>query len=59
VSRLQEETTRALDAQAVKGRLLAQGAIPSDMTSKDFGALIANETKKWAEVVKVAGATVD
>jgi len=26
---------------------------------KDFAALIARETKKWAALVKTAGATID
>jgi hypothetical protein len=29
------------------------------MSSAEFAALIASETKKWAQVVKVSGAKVD
>jgi tripartite-type tricarboxylate transporter receptor subunit TctC len=59
VLRLQQETAKALSAPALKERLLAQGAIPSGMTSADFAKHIAAETAKWAGVVKVSGAKVD
>jgi tripartite-type tricarboxylate transporter receptor subunit TctC len=59
VNRLQQETAKALSAPALKERLLAQGAIPSGNTSAEFAKLIADETKKWALVVKASGAKVD
>jgi len=59
VSRLQQESAKALASPALKERLLAQGAIPSGMSSADFGRFIAAETAKWAQVVKVANAKVD
>ena len=59
VSRLQEETARALATPALKERLQAQGAIPSGMSPAEFSAFIAAETMKWAAVVKASGARVD
>jgi len=59
INRIQQETAKALVTPALKERLLAQGAIPSGMSSPDFAKLIAAETKKWAEVVKASGAKVD
>ena len=59
VSRLQQETAKALNAPAVKERLLAQGAIPSGNTPAEFAALIDAEIKKWEAVVKASGAKVD
>jgi tripartite-type tricarboxylate transporter receptor subunit TctC len=59
VTKLQQETAKALATPAMKERLLSQGAIPSGITSAEFSKLIAAETKKWAEVVKASGAKVD
>lgn len=59
VARLQRETAKALATPALKERLASQGAIASGNTSAEFAALIAKETKKWAQVVKVSGAKVD
>jgi tripartite-type tricarboxylate transporter receptor subunit TctC len=59
VNRLQLETAKALSAPALKERLLAQGAIPGGNTSAEFAKLIADETRKWALVVKASGAKVD
>jgi tripartite-type tricarboxylate transporter receptor subunit TctC len=59
VNRLQQETARALAAPAIKERLLSQGAIPGGNTPAEFAQLIADETKKWAQVVKASGAKVD
>ena len=59
VARLQHETAKALSSPALKERLLSQGAIPGGMSSADFTAFIAAETRKWAAVVKASGATVD
>ncbi len=59
VSRLQQESEKALKTPALNDRLLSQGAIPSGMTPAEFSAFIAAETKKWAGVVKQSGAKVD
>ena len=59
VNRVQAETAKALAAPAIKERLIAQGAIPSGMTSAEFARFIGAETAKWAKVVKASGAKVD
>ncbi|MBI5259351.1 MAG: tripartite tricarboxylate transporter substrate binding protein [Burkholderiales bacterium] len=59
VSRLQQETAKALNSPALKERLQAQGAIPSGNTPAEFAKFIAAETAKWAKVVKASGAKVD
>ena len=59
VSRIQQESAKALNSPAVKEKLLAQGAIPGGNSPQDFAKMIASEIKKWAQVVKVSGAKVD
>jgi tripartite-type tricarboxylate transporter receptor subunit TctC len=59
VNRVQQETAKALSSTALKERLQAQGAIPSGNTPAEFAKLIADESAKWARVVKASGAKVD
>jgi tripartite-type tricarboxylate transporter receptor subunit TctC len=59
VSRIQQETAKALNVPAIKEKLLAQGAIPSGNTPQEFARFIDAEIKKWAQVVKTSGAQVD
>lgn len=59
VSRIQQEAAKALNTAAVKDKLLAQGAIPGGNSPQEFAKMIASEIKKWAQVVKAAGAKVD
>lgn len=59
VNRVQQETAKALATQAMKERLLAQGAIPSGNTPAEFAKLIDAEIRKWAPVVRASGAKVD
>lgn len=59
VGRVQAETAKALGTAALKERLQSQGAIPSGNSPAEFAKLIADETAKWARVVKASGAKVD
>jgi tripartite-type tricarboxylate transporter receptor subunit TctC len=59
VSRIQQETAKALKSPAIKEKLLAQGAIPSGNTPQEFARFIDTEIRKWAPVVKASGARVD
>ena len=59
VTRLQQETAKALALPAVKERLLAQGAIPGGNSPAEFAQQIDAEITKWAGVVKASGARVD
>ena len=40
-------------------RLVQLGGVPMPMTPAQFGKLIADETEKWAKVVKFSGAKPD
>ena len=55
VERLSNETSAALADPALKARLAALGADPMVMGPAEFGKLIADETEKWATVIKFAG----
>ncbi len=59
VSRLQQESAKALASPAVREKLEAQGAIPGGNTPVEFARMIADEHAKWARVVKASGAKVD
>ena len=43
----------------IKARLVNLGFVPTAMTSAEFGAFVADETAKWAKVVKFAGVKLD
>ena len=59
LTRLQQETVRALGLPAIKERLLGLGATPSGVSGGEFGRYIESETAKWAKVVKASGAKID
>lgn len=58
VARLHASVVEALKAAEVKDKLAPQGAILVGDTPEQFAAYIAAETKKWAEVAKAAGASL-
>ena len=39
-------------------RLADLGGVPMPMTPAEFGQLIADDTEKWAKVIKVAGVKI-
>jgi tripartite-type tricarboxylate transporter receptor subunit TctC len=56
IDRLNKEISAALADPKLKVRLAELGAVPMPMTAADFGRLMAEETEKWAKVVKFSGA---
>lgn len=55
IARVHAEFTTALSSPEVLRRLDEQGAVPSRMTSAEFGKYMAAETSKWLEVIRAAG----
>lgn len=56
IGRLQSETARILRIDTVREKLLAQGSIPSGMSSSAFARMIQSETRKWARILSLVGA---
>ena len=54
-----KEVNAGLNDPKIKARLVELGGIPLVVTPEEFGKIIAEETEKWAKVVKFSGASVD
>jgi tripartite-type tricarboxylate transporter receptor subunit TctC len=59
VDKLNKEINAVLADPKMKARLAELGATALPGSSADFGKLLADETEKWAKVVKFAGVKVD
>jgi tripartite-type tricarboxylate transporter receptor subunit TctC len=59
VDKLNREINAALADPTMKARLADLGGSVLAGSAADFGKLIADETEKWAKVVKFSGAKVD
>ena len=55
INRLNVEIAAALAVPEIRDRALAAGAEPYTNTPQEFAALIREETRKWAEVIRIAG----
>jgi tripartite-type tricarboxylate transporter receptor subunit TctC len=54
VERLNKEINAALADHKIKARLADLGSVPLALSPADFGKLIAEETEKWAKVIRAA-----
>jgi len=54
IQKLHGETVAALQDPGIRERALAAGAEPFTNTPTEFAALIREETRKWAEVIRIA-----
>ena len=59
VTKLNKEINAGLGDAKMKARLAELGATPLALAPNQFGKLIADDTDKWAKVVKFSGAKVD
>lgn len=55
VNRLNREIAAALSVPEIRERALAAGAEPLTNTPQEFAAIIREETRKWALVIRTAG----
>ena len=56
---LNKEVNAGLADPKIKARLTELGATALPGTPADFGKLIAEETERWAKVVRFSGAKAD
>jgi tripartite-type tricarboxylate transporter receptor subunit TctC len=56
---LNKTVAAALADPKMKARLVELGGTPMPMSPEEFGKLVADETEKWAKVVKFAGISVE
>jgi len=59
VARLAAELVAIIGSQEMRSRLAEQGSDPVGSTPQEFTAFVAAEQPKWAELVRISGATVD
>jgi tripartite-type tricarboxylate transporter receptor subunit TctC len=55
IDKLNHAINAALADSKIKARLAELGAVPTPMTPAGFGKFVADETAKWAKVIKFAG----
>jgi tripartite-type tricarboxylate transporter receptor subunit TctC len=56
VEKLNKDINAGLADPTIKARLADLGGVPMPMSAGEFGKFIADETEKWAKVVKFSGA---
>jgi tripartite-type tricarboxylate transporter receptor subunit TctC len=54
VEKLNKEINAALIDSTMQARIADLGAVPMPMTSAEFGKFIADDTQKWAKVIRAA-----
>jgi len=59
IERVNAAVNKTLAEPGMRARLAELGGVPIAGTPEDFGKVIAEETDKWAIVVKASGATAD
>ena len=59
VERLNKEIKAALDDSRIQARLIEVGGIPYATTPAEYAKLLADETAKWAKVIKEANITME
>jgi tripartite-type tricarboxylate transporter receptor subunit TctC len=59
VARLASELVAIIGSPEMRARLAEQGSDPVGSTPQEFTAFVAAEQPKWAELVRISGATVD
>lgn len=59
ITKLNGEITTVLKAPDVSERIASLGAQPAPTTPDEFGRIVRDEIRRWAQVVKASGATIN
>jgi tripartite-type tricarboxylate transporter receptor subunit TctC len=59
VAKLTEEVAKVIKSPDIVARMHELGSEPGTVFGKDFGAFMARETQKWAQVIRASGARAD
>jgi len=59
LAKLRDEVAKALRAPDMVARIHELGSEPGTVFGSDFGAFMAAETRKWADVIRTSGAKAD
>jgi tripartite-type tricarboxylate transporter receptor subunit TctC len=59
VAKLHDAINEGLRSPELRGHLAKLGAETKVESAEDFAKLLADETRKWAEVIKSSGATIN
>ena len=59
LAKLRDEVAKALKAPDMIARIHELGSEPGTVFGSDFGAFMATETRKWADVIRTSGAKAD
>jgi tripartite-type tricarboxylate transporter receptor subunit TctC len=59
LAKLRDEVAKALKMPDMVARIHELGSEPGTVSGKDFGAFLAAETRKWADVIRTSGAKAD
>jgi tripartite-type tricarboxylate transporter receptor subunit TctC len=59
IDKLNKEINAGLANPNIKARLAELGGMLNPGTPQDFGKLVADETEKWAKVIKAGGVALE
>ena len=57
--KISSDIARVLAMPDIRAKFIEQGAEPVGSTPQEFGKYMKDETVKWANVVKISGATAE
>jgi tripartite-type tricarboxylate transporter receptor subunit TctC len=59
VDALYRDVQRAISSPDVREKHAAQGAEPSSFTPEEFARFLAEDTRRWTEIIRASGIKVE